>query len=117
MRCFEEEHFASVGMRLFCQVLKITSGTVDSCVETSKRLPFLSYLTHENRRNHRGELPCVSPGGLRENIFSDPVHYDLIWKERFGLAKVALEAKVVSAIFFGRVDEACIYTVNRPHVH
>jgi len=44
-----------------------------------------------------GELLAISPGGVREALFSDEF-YTMIWNGRRGFAKVALEAKVVSDI-------------------
>lgn len=42
-----------------------------------------------------GYLVSVSPGGVREALFSDE-SYRLLWGNRKGFAQVALEAKVVS---------------------
>ncbi|UJR36382.1 hypothetical protein I4U23_029106 [Adineta vaga] len=39
-----------------------------------------------------GHVLAVSPGGVREALFGDH-NYQLIWKERRGFAKVAIEAK------------------------
>ena len=44
-----------------------------------------------------GEWLAISPGGVREALFSDE-YYTMIWNSRKGFAKVALEAKVVSTI-------------------
>ena len=41
-----------------------------------------------------GELLAVSPGGVREALFSDE-NYKLVWSGRLGFAKVAQEAQVV----------------------
>ena len=41
-----------------------------------------------------GELLAVSPGGVREALFSDE-NYKLVWNGRLGFAKVAQEAEVV----------------------
>ena len=41
-----------------------------------------------------GEIVSISPGGLREALFSS--NYSLLWGNREGFAKVALEARVVS---------------------
>lgn len=40
-----------------------------------------------------GEVVCISPGGVREALFSES--YELIWGNRQGFAKAALEANVV----------------------
>ena len=41
-----------------------------------------------------GEIVSIAPGGLREALFSE--NYSLLWKNRVGFAKAALEAEVVS---------------------
>lgn len=41
-----------------------------------------------------GHLVAVAPGGTREAISGSSRNYELIWKERIGFAKLALEAKV-----------------------
>lgn len=41
-----------------------------------------------------GELLALSPGGVREALFSDE-YYKLVWNGRLGFAKVAQEAQVV----------------------
>ena len=42
----------------------------------------------------RGDLLAISPGGVREAFFGQG--YRLVWKDRVGFAKVAVDAKVVS---------------------
>ena len=42
---------------------------------------------------------CFFLGGVREALFGDH-NYHLIWKERRGFAKVAIEAKTVNRIIF-----------------
>jgi hypothetical protein len=42
-------------------------------------------------------LICL--GGVREALFGDH-NYHLIWKERRGFAKVAIEAKTVNRLIF-----------------
>lgn len=42
-----------------------------------------------------GHLVSISPGGVREALFSDE-SYRLMWGNRKGFAQVALDAKVVS---------------------
>lgn len=41
-----------------------------------------------------GYLVSISPGGVREALFSDE-SYQLVWGNRKGFARVALDAKVV----------------------
>ncbi|CAH3161905.1 unnamed protein product [Porites lobata] len=53
-----------------------------------------------------GELLAISPGGVREALFSDE-YYTMIWNGRRGFAKVALEAKVpIYPIYTQNVREA-----------
>lgn len=59
--------------------MKVVPGTVQSCAHILKD----------------GNLLAISPGGVYESQFSN--QYNLMWKKRLGFAKVALEAKVVSA--------------------
>ncbi|CAF2829384.1 unnamed protein product [Rotaria sp. Silwood2] len=40
-----------------------------------------------------GHVLAIAPGGVREALFGDQ-NYQLIWKERKGFAKVAIDAKV-----------------------
>ena len=54
------------------------TGSLESCVEVLK---------NEN-------LLAIAPGGVREMLFSDS-NYSLVWGNRTGFAKVAIEAKVV----------------------
>ena len=44
-----------------------------------------------------GEIVSIAPGGLREALFSE--NYSLIWKNRLGFAKAALEAETVKQHF------------------
>ena len=41
-----------------------------------------------------GYLVAISPGGLKEGLFSDS-NYNLIWEKRRGFAKVAIATKAV----------------------
>ncbi|CAF0782100.1 unnamed protein product [Adineta ricciae] len=53
-----------------------------------------------------GHVLAVSPGGVREALFGDH-NYQLIWKERRGFAKVAIEAKTtIIPMFTKNVREA-----------
>lgn len=56
-------------------------GTVQTCSDILK----------ENN------LLAISPGGVYEAQFGDR-YYRLMWKKRFGFAKVAIDAKVVRFI-------------------
>lgn len=45
-----------------------------------------------------GELVLISPGGVREALFSDE-NYTIMWRNRKGFAQVAIDAKVVSILW------------------
>lgn len=59
--------------------LNIIPGSVQECANILKK----------------GGLVAIYPGGVYESQFGDS-NYKLLWKNRLGFAKVALEAKVVS---------------------
>lgn len=42
-----------------------------------------------------GHLLAISPGGVREALFSDE-SYTIMWGNRIGFAEVAIDAQVVS---------------------
>lgn len=54
-------------------------GSQDECIEALKK----------------GRLIAISPGGLREALFSNK-NYTLLWGKRKGFAQVAIDAEVVS---------------------
>ncbi|KAL3287441.1 hypothetical protein HHI36_001912 [Cryptolaemus montrouzieri] len=68
--------FKFSGFSIIADCMKVIPGTVQSCV---------ALLKEEN-------LLAISPGGVYEAQFSR--NYSLMWKRRFGFAKVAIEAKV-----------------------
>ncbi len=70
-----------LGIQSWLQAIEGTAGSVESCVEILKN----------------GNLLAISPGGVREMLFSDS-NYGLIWGKRSGFAKIAIEAKVVSIV-------------------
>jgi len=61
-----------------------TPGSVDGCVKL---------LLETN------EVLLLSPGGVREALFSDN-HYNVLWGNRRGFAKIALKAKKVRNNWF-----------------
>lgn len=63
-------------MEVFC----VAPGSIDTCSDLLKQ----------------GNLLCISPGGVREALFSDSDKYDLLWSDRLGFAKVAIQAKAVN---------------------
>ncbi|KAK3092576.1 hypothetical protein FSP39_004566 [Pinctada imbricata] len=66
------------GWRLLLEVMKVTPGTVQSCVSVLKD----------------GHLLGIAPGGVREALFGDEF-YPVMWGKRLGFSKVAAEANVV----------------------
>ncbi|XP_010080095.1 PREDICTED: transmembrane protein 68-like [Pterocles gutturalis] len=69
--------FRLPGLKLLLEVTGVMPGTREECLIALKN----------------GYLVSVSPGGLREALFSDE-SYQLVWGNRKGFAQVALEAKV-----------------------
>ncbi|NWR72050.1 TMM68 protein, partial [Centropus unirufus] len=65
------------GIKLLLEVIGIIPGTRERCLNALKN----------------GYLVSVSPGGVREALFSDE-SYQLLWGNRKGFAQVALDAKV-----------------------
>lgn len=75
---------------VFAECFNISTGTIESCVKTLEN----------------GGVLCIAPGGTFEAQFGDE-NYELMWKNRTGFAKVALEAKVnIIPIFTENVREA-----------
>ena len=66
------------GFKCLLEAFEATPGSHDLCVDLLKQ----------------GHILAISPGGTREALFSD--NYEIIWGNRLGFAKVAVEAKVVS---------------------
>ncbi|XP_042320375.1 transmembrane protein 68-like [Sceloporus undulatus] len=84
------------GLRPLLNVLCLTRGRKAECLEILKA----------------GHLLGISPGGMREALFSDH-HYELIWGNRTGFAQLALEAKVpIIPLFTQNIRESC-RTVGR----
>lgn len=69
--------FKLPGFGTISEAFHISPGTVQSCVNILKE----------------GNLLAISPGGVYEAQFGDN-YYELLWRNRIGFAKVALEAKV-----------------------
>ncbi|NWI07586.1 TMM68 protein, partial [Tichodroma muraria] len=65
------------GLKLLLGVTGVIPGTRKECLVALKK----------------GYLVSISPGGVREALFSDE-SYQLMWGNRKGFAEVALEAKV-----------------------
>ncbi|XP_022092396.1 transmembrane protein 68-like [Acanthaster planci] len=69
--------FGIPGFRILLKVFHVTRGSVPECVNLLKE----------------GHILAIAPGGVREALFGDE-HYELVWGQRCGFAKCALEAKV-----------------------
>lgn len=66
--------FKIPGWGALCKVFCITPGTVEDCIANLKQ----------------GNLLIISPGGVREALFSNPVNYQIMWGKRLGFAKVVI---------------------------
>lgn len=69
--------FRLPGLKLLLEVTGVMPGTREECLSALKN----------------GHLVSISPGGVREALFSDE-SYQLMWGNRKGFAQVALDAKV-----------------------
>lgn len=67
------------GFKLLLEVFSVIHGPQEECVQALKN----------------GHLLGISPGGVREALFSDET-YPLLWGKRKGFAQVALDSQVVS---------------------
>lgn len=75
---FYEFYYNSQGFSLLMEAFKVLPGTVQSCASILKD----------------GNCLAIAPGGVYEAQFGNS-SYELLWKNRVGFAKVAVEAKVV----------------------
>lgn len=71
--------FKVPGLASLLEAFEITPGSVEHCVDMLSQ----------------GHILAISPGGVREALFSDH-NYEIIWGQRVGFSKVALKARVVS---------------------
>jgi 1-acyl-sn-glycerol-3-phosphate acyltransferase len=82
--------FRVPGMRIILDVFCCTPGSVDSCAELLRQ----------------GALLGISPGGVYEAQFGDH-SYAVLWRERLGFARAALQAGVpVVPVFTENIREA-----------
>uniref|UniRef100_A0A3Q4GKU8 Transmembrane protein 68 n=1 Tax=Neolamprologus brichardi TaxID=32507 RepID=A0A3Q4GKU8_NEOBR len=70
--------FKIPGFKLLLEVFSVIHGPQEECVRALKN----------------GHLLAISPGGVREALFSDET-YPLLWGERKGFAQVAIDSGVV----------------------
>lgn len=75
-----------LGFKLLLEVFSVIHGPQEECV----------------RALRNGHLLGISPGGVREALFSDET-YPLLWGKRKGFAQVAIDSQVVCVIYI------CIY--------
>ncbi|XP_078396627.1 DGAT1/2-independent enzyme synthesizing storage lipids isoform X5 [Cetorhinus maximus] len=73
--------FKLPGFKLLLEVFSVMHGPQEECVKALKS----------------GHLLAISPGGVREALFSDET-YGIFWRGRKGFAQVAIDAQVVSRI-------------------
>lgn len=69
---------SSSGFKLLLEVFSVIHGPQEECV----------------RALRKGHLLGISPGGVREALFSDET-YPLLWGKRKGFAQVAIDSQVV----------------------
>lgn len=69
--------FKIPGFAIISESCHVSPGTIQSCVSILKE----------------GNMLAISPGGVYEAQFSDH-NYELMWRNRKGFAKVAIEAQV-----------------------
>lgn len=67
------------GLKTLLKIMNFTTGSRRECLRILKN----------------GNLLGISPGGVREALFSDN-NYRLLWGNRTGFAQLAIDAKVVS---------------------
>uniref|UniRef100_A0A8C5S571 Phospholipid/glycerol acyltransferase domain-containing protein n=1 Tax=Laticauda laticaudata TaxID=8630 RepID=A0A8C5S571_LATLA len=81
------DHFVFLipGIQLLINVFRVLHGTQEECRKVLEN----------------GGLVVISPGGVREALFSDE-NYTIMWKNRKGFAQVATEAKVPIIPMFTR---------------
>jgi len=70
--------FKIPGWKLLMEAMAVSPGTIESCVELL----------------NRGEILCISPGGVREALFSDSRTYNMLWRQRYWFVKIALQTRV-----------------------
>ncbi|CAG5117786.1 unnamed protein product [Candidula unifasciata] len=78
------------GFQTLMEVCRVAPGTISSCIDVLKN----------------GNLLGISPGGVREALFSNE-NYTLMWNNRVGFAKVAMQANVpIIPMFTVNIREA-----------
>ncbi|XP_031327955.1 transmembrane protein 68-like isoform X1 [Photinus pyralis] len=81
--------FKVPGLKILLESIGVIPGSQETCTKTLKD----------------GNLLAISPGGVYESQFSH--RYNLLWKNRVGFAKVAIDAKVpIIPVFTENLREA-----------
>ncbi|OTF83839.1 transmembrane protein 68-like protein, partial [Euroglyphus maynei] len=79
------------GWPILLRALRLVPGSVNDCVQML----------------NNGSMVALSPGGLREAMFSDHHHYEIIHSGRLGFARVAKQANVpIIPIFTRNIRES-----------
>uniref|UniRef100_A0A3P8N6R7 Phospholipid/glycerol acyltransferase domain-containing protein n=1 Tax=Astatotilapia calliptera TaxID=8154 RepID=A0A3P8N6R7_ASTCA len=79
--------FKIPGFKLLLEVFSVIHGPQEECVRALKN----------------GHLLAISPGGVREALFSDET-YPLLWGERKGFAQVAIDSRAVQQAVQSLID-------------
>uniref|UniRef100_A0A6I8P9F3 Transmembrane protein 68 n=1 Tax=Ornithorhynchus anatinus TaxID=9258 RepID=A0A6I8P9F3_ORNAN len=79
--------FKVPGFSLLLEVFGVLHGPREKCVEILKS----------------GHLLAISPGGVREALFSDET-YNIVWGDRKGFAQVAIDAEVAKNAVQALID-------------
>ncbi|XP_026061775.1 transmembrane protein 68-like isoform X2 [Carassius auratus] len=80
--------FKVPGFKLLLEVFSVIHGPQEECVKALRN----------------GHLLGISPGGVREALFSDET-YPLLWGKRKGFAQVAIDSKVVQQAVQALIDK------------
>lgn len=80
--------------------MNFTTGSREECLKILKN----------------GNLLGISPGGLREALFSDN-SYRLLWGNRTGFAQLAIDAKVVSLLCKDTFSQYTYFTLFLFYCH
>ncbi|KAM6453790.1 DGAT1/2-independent enzyme synthesizing storage lipids-like isoform 1-T2 [Liasis olivaceus] len=88
--------FSTPGMKLLLDVFSALRGSQEECRKVLEN----------------GRLLIISPGGVREALFSDE-NYTILWRNRKGFAQVAIDMKVPIIPVFTRNIRESIRVVGR----
>ncbi|XP_072323850.1 DGAT1/2-independent enzyme synthesizing storage lipids isoform X1 [Scyliorhinus torazame] len=83
--------FKLPGFKLLLEVFSVMHGPQEECVKALKG----------------GHLLAISPGGVREALFSDET-YSIFWRGRKGFAQVAIDAQVNKEMYSTRTGPSAL---------